>query len=143
MNYAHSSLSAMAQVEAMHTVLVTTRDLAANSLISEADTKLEARRLERAASFYVRDATRLRGMVVRGAMARGEAITLDTLVASIVVRPGDAVRIIGASRTVAVTVAGEARGAGRIGDRIQVKNLQSGVVLQAVVVEEGVVRVRF
>jgi flagella basal body P-ring formation protein FlgA len=42
-----------------------------------------------------------------------------------------------------LVVQGEARGSGRVGDRILVKNLQSGLMFQAVIVDEGIVSVKF
>jgi flagella basal body P-ring formation protein FlgA len=105
--------------------------------------KTEVKRLERPLTHYISDPERLRGMAVRRAMARGEAITTDAISSEIVVRPGDQVRIIGQSGALQLMVNGEARAAGRIGDRIQVKNLQSGALLQAIVADEGVVRIRF
>jgi flagella basal body P-ring formation protein FlgA len=101
------------------------------------------RRLERAVSSYVRQPKALRGMRLRRTLARGEALLGEALSADIVIKPGDTVRIIGQSGRIYVEVKGEARAAGHIGDRIQVKNVQSGILLQAIVEDEGVVRVRF
>lgn len=136
-------INLMAQLEVIAPVMVARRDLPARSRVSDEDVGVEERPLERAAAFYVRDAARLRGTVMRRLVMRGEAITTDLAAAEIIVKPGDQVRIIGESTRVSVVVTGEARASGRIGDRIQVKNLQSGLLLQATVVDEGVVRVRF
>ena len=70
-------------------------------------------------------------------------ITSDSFVASIVIRVGDRVRIVGQSGKMQIIVNGEARASGKIGDRIAVKNLQSNAVLQAVVEDEGLVKVIF
>ncbi|HEX4949593.1 MAG TPA: flagellar basal body P-ring formation chaperone FlgA [Blastocatellia bacterium] len=136
-------LTATAQVEAFAPVLVTAREIAANTRLRYESYRMEVKRLERPLSYYITDPERLRGTAVRRAMARGEAITTDVISAEIVVRPGDPVKIIGQSGALQLMVAGEARAAGRIGDRIQVKNLQSGALLQAIVADEGVVRIRF
>ena len=136
-------LNATAQVEAFAPVLVIAREIAANTRLRQDSFKTAVKRLERPLHQYVTDPERLRGMAVRRAMARGEAITTDTINSEIVVRPGDQVRIIGQSGALQLIVTGEARAAGRIGDRIQVKNSQSGALLQAVVTDEGVVRIRF
>lgn len=135
--------NATAQVEAFAPVFVVTREIAANTRLRQDSYKTEVKRLERPLSQYISDPERLRGMAVRRAMARGEAITTDAISSEIVVRPGDQVRIIGQSGALQLMVNGEARAAGRIGDRIQVKNLQSGALLQAIVADEGVVRIRF
>jgi flagella basal body P-ring formation protein FlgA len=131
------------QVEAFASVIVAARDLATNARLRKEDVIIEERRLERGTSLYVRDSERLRGTSVRRAVARGEAITTDLLVSEIVIKPGDTVRIVTESGRLQIAAAGEARFAGRIGDRIQVKNNQSGQLLQAVVVDEGLVSVRF
>ena len=136
-------ISATAQVEVTAPVVVALRELTANKRVREEDVSVEPRRLERAASLYVRAPSQLRGKIVRHHVAAGEALTTDELVAEIVVKVGDAVRIVGESGTLQVAVAGEARASGRVGDRIQVRNTQSGSLLQAIVVDEGLVRVRF
>jgi flagella basal body P-ring formation protein FlgA len=136
-------LSATAQIEAFAPVVVAARDLAARVRLRREDLAVEVRRLERSVRLYLRDTDRLRGTSLVRAVARGEAVTSDLLQSEIVIKPGDAVRIVGESRGMQVIATGEARAAGRIGDRIQVKNNQSGLTLQAVVADEGLVRVRF
>jgi flagella basal body P-ring formation protein FlgA len=135
--------NATAQVEAHAPILVAAREIAENTRLRQESFKLEVKRLERPLNQYVTDPERLRGTAVRRALARGEAITTDAISAEIVVRPGDQVKIIGQSGALQLMVTGEARAAGRIGDRIQVKNVQSGALLQAVVADEGIVRIRF
>ena len=136
-------MNVTAQAEAFAPVMVLTRDLAAGARVREEDVTTEMRRLTRAVSAYVRDVKALRGVGLKRALARGEPLTADVMIAEITVKPGDPVRIIGESGLVYIEVKGEARSAGRIGDRIQVKNAQSGILLQAVVEDEGVVRIRF
>jgi flagella basal body P-ring formation protein FlgA len=135
--------NATAQVEAFAPVFVAAREIAANTRLRSEHFKSEVKRLERSLNNYITDPERLRGMVVRRDLRRGEAIMTDAISADIIVHPGDQVRIVGQSGPLQIIVTGEARAAGRIGDRIQVKNLQSGTLLQAIVVDEGIVRVRF
>ena len=136
-------MSVNAQAEAFAPVLVAARDLGSRTRVREGDIKTEVRPLVRDASLYFSEFTRLRGASLVHSLARGEAITADSLVADVVVKPGDPVRIVGQLGAVSILVMGEARAAGHVGDRIQVKNLQSGLLFQAVVVDEGVVSVRF
>lgn len=136
-------LSVAAQVEAFAAVVVAARDIAAGERLRPGDLLVEPRRLERAPSLYLRDAEDARGSSARRTFARGEAVTRDALAAEIVVRPGDRLRVVGASGRLRVTVEGEARASGRVGDRIAVRNVESGIMLQAVVVDEGTVRVVF
>jgi len=136
-------LSATAQVEAYAPVIVAAHDLRANSRVRAEDVTIAPRRITHPFSFYLRDITQLRGVSVRQPIAHGEPLTTDEIVSEIVVKPGDPVRITGQDGPLHITVAGEARAAGRVGDRIQVKNIQSGTLLQAVIVDEGLVSVRF
>lgn len=136
-------LVATAQVEAYAPVLVAGRDLLPQGRIRPEDVAVEVRRLERPVSFYLHDERQLRGVAASRAIHVGDAIMSDSVVGAVVVKAGDNVRIVGEAPGVAIAAQGEARSAGRIGDRIQVKNTQSGLLLQAVIVGEGAVRVVF
>lgn len=135
--------STMAQVEAFAPVLVAARALPAGVRLRKDDVKLEVRRLERPLNSYLCEEQRLRGTSLHRPLARGQVLTTDGLAADIVVRTGDVVRIVSDNDRLQIAAQGEARTAGRIGDRIQVKNAQSGQLLQAVIVDEGLVRVQF
>lgn len=136
-------LTATAQVEAYAPVLVTARNIPANGRVRAGDVRTEIRRLEKSLTSYVRDPESLRGVAASRPVTAGQPLTTDTIVSAVVVKSGDAVRISGVSGALTVTATGEARSAGRIGDRIQVKNSQSGVLLQAVIADEGHVVVTF
>jgi flagella basal body P-ring formation protein FlgA len=136
-------ISATAQVEAFASVLVAEHDLAAHSRVRPDDVRMDVRRLDHPINYYITDKERLRGTGVRDAVSKNEPLTTPLLTAEIVIKPGDSVRIMGSARGLQVAVAGEARAAGRVGDRIQVKNTGSGTLLQAVVEDEGLVRVLF
>jgi flagella basal body P-ring formation protein FlgA len=136
-------LSATAQIEAFAPVLVADHDLAAHSRVRPDDVRIDVRRLDHPINYYITDKQRLRGTGVRSAVSKNEPLTTQLLTAEIIIKPGDSVRIMGNSPGFQVAVAGEARAAGRVGDRIQVKNTGSGALLQAVVEDEGLVRVLF
>jgi flagella basal body P-ring formation protein FlgA len=135
--------STTAQVEAYAPVLVAAHDLAAKTRLRAGDFVIETMRLERDVNIYVSEPTPLRGVMLTSAISRGQPITRDSFIPDIVVKPGDPVQISGQSGSLKISVAGEARAAGHIGDRIQVKNLQSGLLFQAIIVDEGIVSVRF
>lgn len=136
-------LSVTAQVEAKAPVLVAAHDLAERARLGEGSVRVEMRKLDRPAQFYLSDMERLRGAALSRAVKSGEPMTTDMLYADIVIKPGDHVSIICESGSLTVKVEGEARASGRVGDHIQVKNLQSGALLQATVIDEGLARVRF
>ena len=136
-------LTAMVKIEAFAEVLVATKDLSANTKISETDFKLEKRRLLRPLADYLRDANNLRGKILVKNLINGAELTKDSIISGIVIKPGDAVRLVAKSGLIQISIVGEARAGGRIGDKIDVKNTNSGVVLQAVVIDEGLAEVRF
>lgn len=135
--------SAKIEIEACADVLVAARDLTANAKLSESDVRFENRRLMKPLANYLRDIEKLRGLMLIKNTSNGAEITADLFVPNVVVKAGDAVRIEALSGKLKIVVSGEARASGRIGDRIAVKNLQSGAILQAVVADVGLVRVLF
>lgn len=136
-----NSFAANVEIEAFADVLVAGRDMAANTTLGAADVRLENRRLVKPITDYIRTTDRLRGMRLVKNIASGDPLTSDSYVATIVIQSGDPVRVEGRSGNVKVIVMGEARTSGKIGDRIAVKNTQSGAILQAVVVDAGLVKV--
>ena len=136
-------ISATARIEAFASVLVAARDLPTGSPIKEPDVKFEVCRLQQPLSSYILDKKHLRGLVARLAYLQGQPLLNSAMSSDIVVKAGDSVRISGGNGSLQVSVIGEARASGRVGEKIQVKNLQSGTLLQAIVEDEGQVRVLF
>ncbi len=136
-------LSANVEVQASAEVLVAAKDLTAQAKIGAGDFVVETRSLDKPLSSYLRDADRLRGTVLVKNVSAGTELTTEALASGIAVKNGDLVRIIGQSGKIQISVAGEARASGRIGDRIAVKNSASNTILQATVIDEGLVKVIF
>ncbi len=135
------SFAANVGVEAFADVFVAVKDLTANAKIGEADVRLEKRKIERPITNYFRETANLRGLRVVKNIANGEALRSDTCVSSVVIQSGDPVRVEAQSGKMKIILAGEARTSGRIGDRISVKNTQSGAILQAIVIDAGQAKV--
>ncbi len=131
------------ELEAFAKILVANKDLAVNTKLSGADVRLEKRRLEKSPTNYLRDAEKLRGIYLIKNLPNGAEITTDSFAASVVIKSGDLVRIVGQSGKMQIIVNGEARTSGKIGDRITVKNSQSNALIQATVIDEGLVKVFF
>ena len=130
-----------AEIEARAEVLAAARDLAANAAIEEADVRREQVRLDRPLSGYIRDPNEIVGTMVTRELRTGTPITIDLVAKVAVIKAGDPVRIEGHSGRMKLVIIGEAKAAGRIGDRIAVRNIQSGAILQAVVAGKGVVTI--
>jgi flagellar basal body P-ring formation protein FlgA len=136
-------LSTTAQLEGYADVVVAKRDMAEKVRVSFEDFQLERRKLLKGESLYLRDRARLRGVSLRKSVRSGEPVTVDLLVSEIVVKPGDSLKCVSESKSIKIFTTVEARASGRVGDRIQVKNVQSGMLLQATIVDEGMVKVIF
>lgn len=135
------TFSVSMEIEANAAVLVAAHQIAPNQKISPSDLRLEDRVLTRSFGSYFTDVRILHGMQTVKPINAGSPILSDAVGPRYVVRIGDPVRIEGRSGNVFISITGEARASGRIGDRIAVKNTQSGAMLQAVVVDEGLARV--
>jgi flagella basal body P-ring formation protein FlgA len=136
-------LAVNVEIEAFTEVLVAVKDLALDLKITPADVRVEKRRIIKPITNYLRDPGALRGLMLIKAVASGAEITSDSFISSAVIKNGDPVRVEAQSGKLKIIINGEARSSGKIGDRIAVKNLQSGLILQAVVIDEGLVRVLF
>lgn len=135
------TIQVFAQIEAYAQVLVASVDLAPNSEMTPSSVRFERVRLSRPVTQYFRDEVKLHGTAAVRQLRAGSAITIDAIMSLSVVKPGDRVKVETASDSFQIVIAGEARAAGRIGDKIAVKNIASGTVLQATVIDKGVVRI--
>jgi flagella basal body P-ring formation protein FlgA len=136
-------ISANVMVEAFADVLLLNRDLASGTRIAAADVQAKNIRLEKNLSSYIRKPSDLAGKKLLKNLPASSPLTTDAVAADAVIKTGDSVSIIARSGGMQIAVSGEARANGRIGDRIAVKNTQSGVILQAVVIDEGTVKLSF
>lgn len=124
-------------------VFVAKRGLPANYRLQRSDVLLERVQIKKPITKYLRAEEDLRGIKLVKDLNLGSVLSNDTYVADVVVKSGDLVRIVGQSGRLKVVVNGKARGSGRIGDRISVKNLQSNKIIQATITDEGLVKVSF
>ena len=131
------------EIETFAQVLVMDKTLAANERVTENDVRTVKIRLEKPLANYLVDAEKLRGKKLLKNVSADEPLLATSIIADAVIRVGDSVKIIGQAEKMQIIVLGEARTNGRIGDRIPVKNSQSGIILQAIVVDEGLVKVTF
>jgi flagella basal body P-ring formation protein FlgA len=136
-------ISANVEIEASADVFVMAHNGAAGAKLGTADVCTINIKLERSLASYIRTPEKLAGKKLLKDLPENSPLTADAVGADMVVKTGDTVSILARAGNMQISVAGEARSAGRIGDRIAVKNMQSGVVLQAQVVDEGTVKLNF
>jgi flagella basal body P-ring formation protein FlgA len=137
----YRTMTATIEIAIYADVAVAAADIAANQPIREKDLKIERTRLERSPANYFRDLAAFKAVqTVRPIMA-GKPFMTDSIVAATVIKLGDPVRIEASTGRIKIVINGEARANGRIGERISVKNKDSGVIMQAIVVDQGLVKV--
>lgn len=124
-------------------VLVAATDLTANKKLTPADVRMEKVRLEKPLTSYLRDPAVLRGVQMTRPLESGKPLSADSYTAAVVIKLGDPVRVEAQSGRMEIIVSGEACANGRIGDRISVKNKQTNYMMQAIVVDEGLVKLLF
>jgi flagella basal body P-ring formation protein FlgA len=131
------------EIEVIADVLVLARNGIAGAKLIESDVRTEKIRLERSLSSYLRTPADLAGKKLLKNLSGSSPLTTDAVAADMVIKSGDTVSIVARSGSAQISVTGEARASGRIGDRIAVKNTQSGIILQAQIVEQGLVKLNF
>jgi flagella basal body P-ring formation protein FlgA len=129
------------KVNASAEVLVAANDLDPNKKLSEADAKLQRIAIDQPITNYLRRPETLASSQLTRPLAAGQPLTRDVVTAAYLIKTGDTVRIEGRSGRMLIVAIGEARANGRLGDRILVKNKESGATLQATVMAEGVVQI--
>jgi flagella basal body P-ring formation protein FlgA len=120
-------------------VLVALVDIAGNRPLVADDLGL-ARRDVSATPDAMSDIDAVAGMSSRRGLRSGDILSRASLVSAVLVKRGDAVRIVAQSGTVEVTVAGEAMEAGGRGAVVRVRNSGNGIVIRARVMAAGVVQ---
>lgn len=137
------SFPATAEIEAYGEVVVAMDDLPAGAELTDAKVRLECVRLTRASTSYLFGKNGINGTSLIRNVVAGAEITTDSIVSIAVVKPGDTVKVEAGSGNFRISISAEARNAGRIGDKITVKNPQTGSMLQATVIDKGLVRIAF
>jgi flagella basal body P-ring formation protein FlgA len=132
---------ATVKVNASAEVLVAAHDLEANRKLTDSDAKLQRISIDQPITDYVRRPEMLATSQLVRPIAAGQPFTRSVIAAAQIIKTGDTVRIEGRSGRMVIVLIGEARANGRLGDRIIVKNKQSGATMQATVMAEGVVQV--
>lgn len=119
-------------------VLVTTVALPANRAIAAADLALERHDVV-ATPDALSDLTAVVGQSSRRSLRAGQVVLRQMLVMPVLVKRGEAVRIVARSGPVEVTSTGEALEAGRGEDTVRVRNAATGRVIRARVTASGTV----
>lgn len=119
-------------------VLVMAEDVQAGKLIEDSQLRLERRDIS-ATPDAVSDSTAAVGRTGRNTLRTGQMLAKRLLLTAVLVQRGQTVGIQAGHNGISVTVPGEALEAGREGEVVRVRNVRSGKVIRARVIEAGLV----
>lgn len=131
-----------AQVKLMRPVLVLGNPLSRGQVISESDLRLETRDIGRLNGGYLGDPRKVVGLQARMPLRAGYVLSAKVLMRPKLVRRGQTVTLLAQSQGFEVRSAGRALQDGVAGEQISVENLGSNRIIQGVVAESGLVRVK-
>jgi flagella basal body P-ring formation protein FlgA len=132
-----------ARVKVFRPVVIANRPLPKGSPINLADVELQERDVTRLTDGFFTDPHALAGMLAKRPLSSGEILTPSNLQAPTLVNKGDKVRIVARPGAFEVIMMGEAMRDGGRGDRIPVRNLSSGRVIEAIISGAGEVEIVF
>ncbi|MCK9294727.1 MAG: flagellar basal body P-ring formation chaperone FlgA [Desulfobulbaceae bacterium] len=123
------------------TVLLASHSLSRRSILSPGDIETDFRDISMLGDNLISNPDQAIGKQLYKSLRAGDLVFAHLLKNPPLVKRGDLVTIIAKNGGLQVSAPGEAKNAGGIGEIVRVKNLMSRRVLQARVVDEGVVEV--
>lgn len=127
---------AVVRAKVMARVVVMAADVPAGRAIQDADLALEVREVSTAPD-AVSDTLAVVGLTSRRSLQMGQLVSSRVLLTPVLVQRGQPVTIDARNGDIAVSVAGEALDNGRLREVIRVRNVTSGKVIRARVVDVG------
>lgn len=122
-------------------VVVARQPIARGTILSEADLRVEERRLDELPTTVLTDPAEAVGHQARVALAAGKPLTVQGLANAVLVKRGDQVRVLVEKGGMRLSIAGEAMDTGGAGERVRVVNASSKRELVGRVVDHGTVSV--
>jgi flagella basal body P-ring formation protein FlgA len=132
-----------ARIKVFRPVAITNRPLPKGSPVNLADVELQERDVTRLTDGFFTDPHALTGMLAKRPLASGEILSTSNLQAPTLVNKGDKVRIVARPGAFEVIMMGEAMRDGGLRDRIPVRNLSSGRIIEAIISGAGEVEIVF
>ena len=134
-------MSVTADVRIWRPVVVASHMIRRGEEMALVGCELSERDVTQVRGAYFSDMLSLEGMQARRTLSIGDIITDGHVEKVPVVRRGDAIRLVARAGRMSMSAAGEAMQDGGIGDRIRVKNSDSGKVVYGHVLEDGAIQV--
>ncbi|MBZ0072359.1 MAG: flagellar basal body P-ring formation protein FlgA [Gammaproteobacteria bacterium] len=129
-----------AHIAVLAPALVTTRPIARAATLSAADVQVVERDVSASGYGYLQNLDQIDGMIARRLLPAGTLLNPTMVKAPRLIRRGDRVTLINAAGPIQVEMVAEAISDGTQGERIRVRALNSGRVIDAWVVSAGVVK---
>jgi flagellar basal body P-ring formation protein FlgA len=129
-------------VESDAKLVVARRSLARGEMPSSADIELVMKRVPGLPTQYLSQLSDTGGRRLRRPVAAGEPIPADALAAAVLVERGQQVTLVAAGAGIAVRANAVALDAGAFGDRVRVRNLVSGRIVEGSIQADGTVTTR-
>jgi len=123
------------------TVVLASHSISRRTIISAEDIETDFRDISMLGDSLIGNPEQAIGKQLYKSLRAGDIIFAHLLKAPPLVKRGDMVTIIAKSGGLQVSAPGEAKNAGAIGEIVRVKNLMSRRILQARVVDEGMVEI--
>ncbi len=133
----------IAKVKTKISVVVTTRSLRRNEVITAQDVRIEKRTLDRIPVDLISDPKEVIGKETKYFLKMGEVLTKNKIKRVPIVKRGSKVTIVAESPVLRITAPGMAKEDGCKGDMIKVLNLTSKKTIYAKVIDAHTVKVEF
>ncbi|HZS49140.1 MAG TPA: flagellar basal body P-ring formation chaperone FlgA [Blastocatellia bacterium] len=136
-------LSVEVNVEAVATVAVIAHNVERGDAVTVDDVRFERRQVGADMRRYFTSGRDLVGKQAAVSLQEGAVLQTSMLNDRMLIKRGDPVRIIAKAGALEIFATGEAKGGGRLGDRIDVINRSSGQIVVGEIIADKTVRVTF
>lgn len=131
------SIYAPARVSIYRKIPVATQDLKRGHKLSNTDFGWETRDISQLRQEVIADPASLVGLELRRNLGRGQAFLSSSAIAPKVIKRGDQIALRSSIAGIEVITSGTAMSDGRVGQKMRIKNNQSGRIVSGTVVAAG------
>lgn len=126
-----------AEVKILESIIVSSRNIPKGTVLSLADLDTQLRDTSTVANNYVADAERLLGKAAARTIRAGEPLRFSLVIEPIAIKRGDTVVVEAQTGAITVSTQAVALANGRVGEQINVRNLQSERVVRIEIMGPG------
>jgi flagellar basal body P-ring formation protein FlgA len=135
------SLYVPVKVKVFRPVVITSRPLAANQLISKSDIRVVSLDIGSFNQGYVKNPEHIIGQQLKYRLSMGVVINPNSLKQQKIIKRGEMISLVAVAGKMEVRMSGTALSDGTLGQRVRVKNLSSKRVVVGVVDGPGVIKI--